>query len=428
MAKSDTVDDIGSLPQSGVPESGDDVLDLHRFASSLYDESNARMDEVEEVLMERWEIPKDVTDQVGVRVMQPVKGRAIIERFRQMLDVGSVTFRTMPHKIGEREDEICSKIERWVQGADRRMKRERKCDHDRDALWWYLFRGRADIETRFDPTAKGNGRFPICVYTDDPRYVYPVRGRDGIMWYTKGYDVYARELRGKYKKKIEALEGTGPNDLVSVVEYWDDKIYMAVVGGEDEGAEVLMRKAHRYGFVPLAEARCLDTPMDSAKWASHPVIGPVIDHLKQVYALASKMATGVNLFYYPMLFGVSASGQAIVVDPYAPGEPQQIAPGTKLEQVNIQVNHQALQMLMGFYNSDINLLTLPETAFGQEPKSLESGFAIAQIMNAVQSAIKDKLPELERAMGETRGNYLRLYKQFASGSGLDWAVPVDYEK
>lgn len=417
-----------ALPQSGVPKSADDVLDLHRFASSLYDESNSRMDEVEEVLMERWEVPRDVADQAGVRVMQPVKGRAIIERFRQMIDIGSLSARVMPQKFGEKEDETCSKIERWLSGADRRMKRESGRDHDRDALWWYLFRGRADLEVRFDPKSRGGGRFPLCVLTDDPRYIYPVRGRSGILWYTKGYEVYARELRNrKWKKRLKILDDAGPNDLISVVEYWDDKVYMAATGG-DVGAEILMKREHRYGFVPIAEARCLDTPMDDAKWSSHPVIGPVIDHLKQVYALASKMATGVNLFYYPLLFGVSASGQAIVIDPYAPGEPQQIAPGTKLEQVNIQVNHQALQLLMGFYQSDINLLTLPETAFGQEPKSLESGFAISQVMNAVQSAIKDKLPELERALGETRGNYLRLYKQFAAGSGLDWAAPVDYER
>lgn len=423
-----TEDEARTLPQSGTPKSGDDVIDLHRFASALHEESNNRMDEVEEVLMERWEVPTDVSDQAGVRVMQPVKARAIVERFRQMLDIGSVTFRVMPQKIGEKEDETCSKIERWLKGADRRLKRESGRNHDRDALWWYLFRGRADIEVRFERKYVGAGKFPICVLTDDPRYIYPVKGRSGILWYTKGYDVYARELRGPGKKKLKILDGVGPNDKISIVEYWDDKTYMAVTGGDTGGAEVIMKAEHDYGFVPLSEARCLDTPMDTTKWASHPIIGPVIDHLKQVYALASKMATGVNLFYYPLLFGVSASGQPIVIDPYAPGEPQQLQPGTKLEQVNIQVNHNALQMLMAFYNSDINLLTLPETAFGQEPKSLESGFAISQIMNAVQSAIKDKLPELESAMGDARGNYLKLYKQFASGTGMDWAVPVDYER
>jgi len=406
------------------------VIDLHKFASGLHEESNARMDEVEEVLMEKWEVPKDVADQAGVRVMQTVKGRAIIERFRQMLDIGSASFRVMPQKIGEREDETCSKIERWLVGADRRMKHETGRDHDRDGLWWYLFRGRADFEIRFEPGRKDKSKFPLSTLCDDPRYIFPVKGRSGIVWYTKSYDVYVRELRGKVgKKKLAVLEEAKPNDKVEVVEYWDDKVYAVVAGGHSAvKPEMIMRKEHRYGFVPLNEARCLDTPMDDPKWGSEPVIGTVIDHLKQVYALASKMATGVNLFYYPLLFGVSASGQPVVIDPYDPGEPQQMAPGTKLEQVNIQVNHQALAMLMAFYQSDINLVTLPETAFGQEPKSLESGFAIAQVMNTVQSALRDKLPELERAMGEHRGNTLRLYSQFASGTGLDWAVPVDYER
>ena len=105
-----------------------------------------------------------------------------------------------------------------------------------------------------------------------------------------------------------------------------------------------------------------------------------------------------------------------------------MAVGTKLEVIPVQVNSSVLQQLMGFFKSEINLMTLPETAFGAEPTNLESGFAISQVMNAVASAVSDKLPQMELAMGDLYGFWLRLYRDFGAGTGMDFDVPLDMER
>lgn len=418
------------------PATPKEVFDQHAHAKGLYGAAIVRMKEVDELLTGVYEIPHDVRDMKGTTVTQPVLPRAIIERVRQMMAIQTATARVIPSKSGDKEKENATKKERWIAGALRRTKYESKRDPHRDALFWYLLRGRADYEVRLLPDNAKTGKFPIQTLTDDPMTIFPVRGRNGILWYTKEYNIYARELKSDLEAKgepIDFLLNVDGNDEIPAVEYWDDTYYAAAVkvaGKEKEkDAETLvMSKRHGFGFVPLTEARCMDTPLASAEWASQSIIGPVVSHIKQVYVLASKIATGVNLSYYPMLFGVSASGAPIIVDPYSPGEVQPLAPGTKLEVVPIQVNSSVLQQLMAFFKSEINLMTLPETAFGAEPTNLQSGFAISQVMNATASAVSDKLPPMANAIGDLYGFWLRLYKEFGAGSGMNFSAPYDYER
>ena len=417
------------------PGSANEVLEQHEHAKGLYSNAVSRMKEVDELLTGVYEVPKDVRDMKGTTVAQPVLPRAIIERVRQMMAVQTATARVIPSKPGEKERNNATKKERWLNGALRRTRYESKRDPHRDAIYWYLLRGRVDYEVRVLPNFAGSGKFPIQTLTDDPMTIFPVRGRNGILWYTKEYTIYARELKHDLRDKEENagfLDGMDANDEIPIVEYWDDTYYAAVAKTESKKGEpdghLLMSKKHEYGFVPLAEARCMDTPLASAEWAGQSVIGPVVNHIKQVYILASKMATGVNLFYYPLLYGVSPNGQPVIIDPNNPGEVQPLAVGTKLEVIPVQVNSSVLQQLMGFFKSEINLMTLPETAFGAEPTNLESGFAISQVMNAVASAVSDKLPQMELAMGDLYGFWLRLYRDFGAGTGMDFAVPLDMER
>ena len=412
------------------PASPEEVLSQHEHAKGLYSGALSHMREVDELLTGVYEVPRDVRDMKGTTVAQPVLPRAIIERVRQMMAVQTAVARVIPSRAGDKEKDNATKKERWLSGALRRTKHESRRDPHRDALFWYLLRGRADYEVRLMPGFANTGLFPIQTFVDDPMSIFPVRGRRGVLWYTKEYTIYARELKRDLEAKNESadfLKQSDPNDEIPVVEYWDETYYAAVARIASE-AKLLLSKKHDYGFVPLTEARCMDTPLASAEWASQSIIGPVVDHIKQVYILASKMATGVNLFYYPLLYGVSPNGQPIIVDPNNPGEVQPLAVGTKLEVIPVQVNSSVLQQLMGFFKSEINLMTLPETAFGAEPTNLQSGFAISQVLNAVASAVSDKLPQMELAMGDLYGFWLRLYRDFGVGTGMDFSVPFDYER
>lgn len=415
------------------PTSAEDVLDQHDFAKGLYGGAILKANEVQQLIENTYNVPSDIADSGNARVSQIVRSRAILEKFRQMLQVDTMEFSVMPLKAGDAEHKVTSRLERAIGGIDRRIKYETKRDHDRDAAWWYIFRGQAMYEVRFKPEYKGKDKFPIRIYTPDPNTVFPVSGNDGLMWYTKETYVYGRELYGVLEKGDYATtwlteKDDYKNEKYCCVEYWDDTHHAMVCKYEDEG-KLIYSKKHDYGFVPLSIGYCMDTPLASAEWAYSSVIAPVIDSLKQVYILMSKVATGVNLDYYPLVLYISADGKPVVWNPAVNTSADliHIQPGSDIKVLNPTPNAQILNQLLSFHLGDISLMTLPDVSFGESPQNLESGFAIAQVMSAVGGAVKDKLPQLEQAAGDCRGNILRLVEQFAGGSGLDFSVPVNLE-
>ena len=414
------------------PADAEEVLEQHDAAKSIYSGALQKSKEAQELIENTYEIPADVVDSGTARVSQVVRSRAVLEKFRQMIQVDTIEFTVMPLGRGDKERSLCSKLERELVGVDQRLKWETKRDHDRDAAWWYVLRGQAIYEVRFKPEYKDTKKFPIRIYTPDPNTIFPVRGMDEIMYYTKEYEVTGRELKraikadGKDSAWIEK-----DNDPYCCVEYWDDTYHaMVCKDNEEEKGRLLYSKKHGYGFIPLSVGRCMDTPMSSAEWSYNSVISPVVDSLKQVYILMSKVAVGVNFNYYPLILYFSQDGRPIVFNPATNtgADLVPMMPGSKIEVLNPTPNAQILNQLLSFHLSDISLMTIPDISFGSEPQNLQSGFAVSQVMSAVTGAIKDKLPELQRAAGDCRGNVLRLIDQFASGSGFDFRVPMDFEE
>ncbi len=428
------------------PTTAQDVIDLHDFAKGLYTTAIDRAAQVEALVTTGVPIPKDVADGGNVEVTQPVLAWAILNRINQMLPVDDLRLRVMPQKAGDKEQEICSKNERFLAGFMRQTQYLTKRNPYRDARYWYTLRGVARIETLYRDDWLGKPRVPIQILVDDPSTIFPVKGRGGeILWYTKEYTQYVLQLR----RQVEALQAAGKpiqnteflsdtelddTDQLTVVEYRNDTCYRCVVEGPpakdgEMGYHLILSTEPDYGFVPLAEGQCNDTPLASAEWAYQSVIGPVVEHIRQMYILMSKLATGVDLFFYPLLYGTSASGEVVIVDPSQPGDViQNVSPGTKLEVIQVQVNSPMLAQLMQLFKNDINLATIPETAWGAEPQSLESGFAIAQVLDQVRGAMLDKVPNLERLFGDMHGNTLKLVEKFGRASGTNLSVPVDYDE
>jgi len=416
------------------PTTAPEVLSAHDFSQGLYRDANAQVDKTLAVLTQGVAVPRDSAD-VGTgaspQVAQMVLAWAIVDRLRQMMQVetGQV-WRVVPLKPGEKEQQTCSKIERYLAAAWDRWIWQVGSNPDRAANWWYLATGRAYWEVRFRPEWLGTGLYPLQTIVDDPRTVFPVHGRSGLLWYTKKYKIYVREferdarlLRGP-DPDLGFLADKKPDDLLEVVEYCDDQWYCVVV---DE-VNLVKTSRHKYNFVPLAEAHCLDTPLDDARWASQSVLGPILDHIRQYYTLLSKLATGVDLYFYPLILYESPTGAGIVDPRRQPLEMTKIPAGAKLTVMNPTPNAQILTLLMSMFKADINLASLPEIAFGAEPQSLQSGFAVAQVISQVEGAVRDKLPNFGRGMARHRSNQLRLYRQFARAAVADFEVPVDFEE
>src|SRR6185295_15263723 len=95
------------------------------------------------------------------------------------------------------------------------------------------------------------------------------------------------------------------NEQVTVVEYWNDNQCAATVGDE----LLYVNDDNGYGFVPLSEAHFMDSPLADAKWSFQSVLAPIMDTLKTQFILVSKMAAGVDLYYWPTILVVDERGE-----------------------------------------------------------------------------------------------------------------------
>ena len=409
------------------------VLDQHHFARAQYHEAIDFSEEVEELFTAKWSVPRDAADQTtaGGRATQlkPARARAILEKFLTLLNVRATTkVQVIPRSTGEQEQKACTKLENWLLGYQRQYMMETKQNPWRKFVYWYLLRGRAVIETRFDVNRVGSDAMPIRTIVTDPNLVFSVWGENGVGWYTKEYKRYVwdisselSELSGSKKRRMPELPDD-ENEKVPVVEYWDKEWHALLV---DE--QLVWVNRHDYGFVPICEAHCMDTPLADMRWAYNSVLGPIMDSLKQQYAAASKLATGVDLFYWPKVLVQSATGQAVILDSGMPGVETHIPPDAKVTVIQPSPNAAVLAQLMGWLKADEQLGGIPEIAWGAEPSSLQSGFAVSQVLSQILDKIHDKKTNLELALGWDFSHKLQLVEKFGLMDGVNLMVPAGNE-
>ena len=408
------------------PVDADWVLKQHRFAKGQYGEALRFSAEVEKLWKADFDVPRDTSDSMTSskpRITRPARARAILEKFLTLLQIrANQQIQVVPKSTGEAEQRACEKLEQWLVGYQRCLGMEMKKNVYRDFVYFFLLRGRGCIETRFDVKAIGGDYMPIRTMAHDPNQIYSVWGESGIGWYTKEYTRFAWDIKKELENKNKTHNITlpsDPNKRVLVVEYWDSNWNALLVDNQ-----LVWVNEHEYGFVPLCEAHCMGTPLNDMRWAYQSVLGPIMDSLKQQYIMASKMATGVDLYYYPKVLVQSATGQAVILDSGVPGVETQIPPDSKVTVLNPTTNAAVMQQLMSFLRADEQIGGIPEVAFAAEPANLQSGFAVSQVLSQVMDKIYDKKTAIEQALGWDFGHKLQLIEKFGNLDGLKLTVPV----
>ena len=408
------------------PVDADWVLKQHRFAKGQYGEALRFSAEVEKLWKADFDVPRDTSDSMTSskpRITRPARARAILEKFLTLLQIrASQEIHVVPKSTGETEQRSCEKLEQWLKGYQRILGMEMKKNVYRDFVYFFLLRGRGCIETRFDVKAIGGDYMPIRTMAHDPNQIYSVWGESGIGWYTKEYTRYCWDIKEELENKGKTRNITlpdDPNKRVVVIEYWDSNWNALVVDNQ-----MVWANEHEYGFVPLCEAHCMGTPIADMRWAYQSVLGPIMDSLKQQYIMASKMATGVDLYYYPKVLVQSPTGQAVILDSGAVGVETQIPPDAKVTVLNPTTNAAVMQQLMSFLRADEQIGGIPEVAFAAEPANLQSGFAVSQVLSQVMDKIYDKKIAIEQALGWDFGHKLQLIEKFGDMDGLKLSVPV----
>jgi hypothetical protein len=416
------------------------VLDQHDYAKGLYAGALEQAEEVEELFKAEWETPKDTGDNkhtASPDIRKPARSRAIVEKFLSMLSLRSQqTLQVVPRSLEEGELEATSKQERWAHGYQLSYMLETKRNPWRDDPYWFFLRGRGCLETRIDASYLNTDKLLVRTLADVPLNIFSVRGHDGIEWYTKCYNRSARSVKAEIKRRSKAakkerwqgvdLSEVDDNEDVEIIEYWEEDYCAYVLGaGEKRDAKLLMVKKHDYGFVPLAEAHCMATPLPDMEWASQPVLFSIMDSLKGMYKLASKMATGVDLFYWPKILVQSASGQSVILDSGMVGVESMIPIDAKVTVINPTPNAQVIAQLMGWYTSDVQLGGIPDIAWGSEPTNLQSGFAVSQVMAQVMDKIAPHQQALELQFAWDWSHKFKLIEKYGGLPGANLSVAVE---
>jgi len=243
------------------------------------------------------------------------------------------------------------------------------------------------------------------------------------MYYAKEYERYVWDLRGELEERAghkdtawtipESLRTKGDTKTCAVQEYWDKDWHAALID-----KEFVYLKKNPLGFVPLRQAKAMDTPLEAAEWASQGILRPIMDMLKEQGALMSKVITGLELFYYPWVFIQEPGGRSYVKES-TPNVIDNIHPDAKITVMNPIPNQGLVGQLNQMIESEINLMTLPEISWGAEPGTLQSGRAISQVLSQTLDVIEDKRQNLERAMGRHFGDVLRLVETYGGLSATD---------
>ena len=406
----------------------DEIKDRIDYAKKLHAPAVKMMDEVEELFKGEYINEQELKD-AGLEAVKPVRPQAILRKILAMLAVrADLNSEVMPKKIAQQEEKTCTKLERWLDGYQKTMQWEVRRPLFRDWRFWFLLRGRGDLELRFIEENIDTDKLPIRTVMDDPKTIFPVWGRDGLGYYAKVFKVPAWELMEEFRKGYEAwktvdLSSKKFDEEVEVKEYWDEDWHAAYVDDKE-----VYSKENPFGFIPLAEARAEGTPLLDMEWASQSILQPIMNGLKQQAVLMGKTTNAVEVYYWPEFLGRTTTGEVVKIYT-GPGAPKDMPPGiVDLIEIKPTPNQALVELLNNWLQSDINLYAVPEIAWGIEPKALQSGFAISQVLGQVMDRIQDKKEDLEMAAGWHFGNVLRAVEKFGKEKSAKFPVTVAPEK
>lgn len=411
-----------------------DLETLHVAAASQYGSWAAEAARIESIWKGTYGKDSPV-EGGGISIVRPSQGRNIMSKLERMLAVRS-TLRVscIPANDTKQEIERAEKRERALRAYLWQHRDARQSDVFRDGTFFNLHRGRGDWLVQYKPDADN---MKVRITTPDPLEVYPMWTDDGILYHTSErllnryeLEAYLEGLSISQREKMEVpdLRRFDPDsnedissqfDMFRILEYWDEYCYAWAI--ETSLVQVV---EHNYGFHPLTEARFNHTPLRDQRWASQGVLWPVADDLMQIAKLMAKAASAVELFYYPMLFYKSTTGEFVTHDTRNEGGWESADEDFQPMILNPEPNDEMLNRLMTMFNDNIAQGTITPKVFNTELQNV-SGFAVNQILSTVKDDLIDYQDALEWAFSRVCSTVLRIWDKFANEQpDKGWWLPM----
>ena len=411
--------------------SSEELYEKHRYARQLYSEARGFMTEVEEVWKGEFGLPSGVEDS-PLQIVRPSDGYTLIDKMEKLIAVRSdQRINVLPYSDSMDEAKRVDKLDRFLRAHDAEEARVSQQNWRRSLVSMALLRGRAAVHTLYMPE---QNEVKVRRLVLDPMEYSPVMGMSGVEWFTiekrmKKWELfdYFKSLSFDMLEQMDIPDEHDPKlfgqDEITIVQYWDkDQFAWAVVGGGGGYAHKVQSDEHGYGMVTLREVRLGSKPLNDPRWNSMPFLGPVMEDIKQKAILETKMATGVEMAYFPLILFKDPNNGISRFDPYAPpGSIQHLSPEAEIQQFNVQPNHQVLELLRSTFQQKISKGTLSELAWATEINN-PSGFATNQVLSILKDDLADIRDGIEQCFGLVYGDVLRLHELFAPAEG--WEYPM----
>lgn len=334
----------------------------------------------------------------------------------------------VPYLSAEKaDDERSQKIESWLMAYWAQMRRQQGRNLMQDGAWYSGVRGRGAMDIQwigFDvPELRANSIAPIETRLLDPLNTGFAYGPYGVDYAYHKYRETRRYVEKAYPKfefkdRGRARPGYDSKKNVTVISMWiaeRDAIYHCVLVNDEFAKPPTKTK---YKYVPMIEWMGDGAPIADEAARSLSLLHGMKDTWPAKSRLISKIATGLNFYFYPIYKAHSPNGKSF-------RSPITIKPGATLELDDDQdvvpmatdVNVPLAQAMLQLLDTQIQQSTFPTVMYGEEGGA-SSGYAINQLASSARGRMNTIRINWESAIERANQIILSLVEVFGDEEGV----------
>lgn len=283
-----------------------------------------------------------------------------------------------------------------------------------------------DGKYTYDTRVKG--KIPIVVQLRDPLEVFPVFGRDGLMWVVESQQRRLRDIRQTYGKDI-LPDRKDEDQLIRWLEYWDDEEYCYWADNEPvkmgAGRGVVGPWAHRYGGIPYSYQFCRQTLSLEPDRRVRPLLVGLTGLIERSDLLDSMQMTFISTYI----------GSPITVKMIGPEKPRVSLKPRAINYIQVQESIDALfpgrtpvelQEMMQQISAHFERGTFPGSMYGTDPGRVMAGYAIAMLNQAGQARLNPIIHAIERCIASLGEKVLMISENYIQNKILERPIPFFY--
>lgn len=366
--------------------------------------------------------PNDIKELDGVSVVVSPDPYNIIQLLmRFVADEVRVEIPSISTK--DDDEDRAEEIEEFLVAFEHESGRQQGRNLIQDKTWFSGVRGRGASQTIWvaDVLPKGlkDERLPILKRNLDPFNVGVARGP---YWTDHAYhkyeasraDIEQRYPKHKLKEQGSNVQGRW-NQKYTVVDFWSRHEGVPWHGVTIDGEFAKNMVATDYPDIPIIEWYADGAPLEDELARSLSILHPIHELWKLKCNLMSKIATGLDYHYDPMIVTKGFGEQRVKA---GPGEVVNLEANQSIDAFRAEPNVPMAEKMLALIQTGIDQATFPSVTYGEGPGGVTAGFAINSLAQAARSRANVIRGNIEAAMEAENQLVLGLIEAFSPDEGV----------